>query len=220
MSILAKAKVKMYSHWYALKDHYREDLVLHFMDTDSLCFSLARDWYAEVRTSPVRDLLDVKKYDRNEGFEDLDNPHEERLGFLKDESAPDRLVHVVALKAKMHMEQTTSGGFRGGFDETRCSQKLKGVPKLVKRQLCPVQWQVDEPGPTLSFHSIETRALTNAQASHTEEAFRPQQRVNRKRTLSTFYDKAMQLDSNRCLPFGYKGAEEEAYEAAKCARLN
>ena len=218
VAILAKAKVKMYSHWYTLKHHYKGDLILHFMDTDSLCFSLLRDWYAEVRLDPVRSILDVKKYDKNEGFEDLDNPLEEQLGCLKDESAPNRLVHVVALKSKMHMEQTTDAGFRGTFDHSRCTQKLKGVPKLVTKQLTPAQWQVDEPGPTLDFQSIETRALTNAQKEHIEEAYRPQQRLNQKRTLSTFYDKAMQLDANRCLPFGYKGAEEEAYEAAKRPR--
>ena len=220
VAILAKAKVKMYSHWYTLKDHYKDELVLHFMDTDSLCFSLMRDWYTEMRNPPIRSILDFKKYDKNEGFEDLDNPLEEQLGYLKDECAPNRLVHVVALKSKMHMEQMTEGGFRGSFNYSRCTQKLKGVPKLVKNQLTPAHWQVHDHGPSLDFTSIETRALTTAQREHVDEAYRPQQRRNNKRTLSTFYDKAMQLDANRCLPFGYKGREEEAYEAAKRAREN
>ena len=130
VAILSKSKVKMYSHWYKMKELYKDDLILHFMDTDSLCFSLLRDYYAELKKdkkdSPIREIFDLKGHTDPE-LVALPNPNKEALGFLKDESAPNRLVHVLCLRSKMYMTQTTQGGIRGPVNWRSLQQKLKGV---------------------------------------------------------------------------------------------
>ena len=66
MTILDISKIPKYEFWYAyLKPKYKENLQLHYMDTDSYIFSVkTKNWYKDI-SNDVEKLFDTSSIQSN-----------------------------------------------------------------------------------------------------------------------------------------------------------
>ena len=213
VAVLDISKEWMYRCFYEhVHKAYGPRVQLVFTDTDSLCLAIDGDWYADVRDPGptgelLRGVMDFSGY-APEQLLPSGNPHKGRLGYLKDECAPHRLLEAFALRAKMHAE------LLGKADgSTEWHQKCKGVPKsYVKRLLHRDHWvdilkHVDDRAyeHRLAFNQIRAAGRHEA-AAH----FNVLELNKKKRTLSFYDDKRAILgDGLTTLPYGHKRLRTE-----------
>ena len=207
VAILDVSKEWMYRCFYEhVHKAYGEGVQLVFTDTDSLCLAIDGDWYADVRAPGakgdlLRDVMDFSGY-APEALAD-GNPHKGRLGYLKDECAPHRLLEAFALRAKMHAE------LLGRADgSTEWHQKCKGVPKsYVKRAMTRDHWLdvLKDVGDRAYEHRLAFNQIRSAARHETSAHFNVFEANKKKRTLSFYDDKRAILDDGlTTLPYGHK----------------
>lgn len=208
VAVLDLSKEHMYGLWYDhIKKHYGARARLLFTDTDSLCFQVRDgDWYNDCLREPLlASVMDFSGYPSS-----YPNPNKAKLGYLKDECAPGRLIYSWSFRAKMHAELMTRGSFNSDTLD-RLEQKVKGLRKdVAKSNLKKRDWDaiVQKPEGWLNkrvkFTEMRTSRVSGSFFGESE-ALRKHIASARKRTLSFYDDKRALLgpDYVSTLPYGH-----------------
>ena len=126
-TVLELSKHKMYSfHYDYMKEKYKENIVLGYMDTDSFIYEIqTHDFYDDIR-SDIPIYFDTSSYPKENIF-NLPLLNKKVLGMMKDECNGKIIKEFIGLRSKMY-------SFRTDQDENDV-KKIKGVKKCVTSRL-------------------------------------------------------------------------------------
>lgn len=99
-AVLDLSKVIMYDfHYNFIRKKYKDNAVLLFTDTDSLCYLIrTRDIYQDI--SENRHLFDLSNYHQDHPL--CDTTNKKKPGFFKDETGGCAIKEFVGLRSKMY----------------------------------------------------------------------------------------------------------------------
>ena len=122
--ILDLSKIVMYKfHYNYIKPKYRDNLMLCYMDTDSLVYSIkTKDFYTNI-VNDVEERFDVSGY--------IDRPlpiqkNKKVISLMKDKLGGKIMVEFMALRAKLYSYRI--------YNEKEESKKCKGIKKCVVKK--------------------------------------------------------------------------------------
>ena len=124
MTILDISKIPKYEFWYAyLKPKYKENLQLHYMDTDSYIFSVkTKNWYKDI-SNDVEKLFDTSSIQSNIPLKTGIN--KKVLWMWKDELSRFPMKEFIGLRPKCYAYLV---------DNENIGKRAKGVKKCVKKR--------------------------------------------------------------------------------------
>ena len=122
MCILELSKTCMYDfHYNVMKNHYKDNLKLCYMDTDSFIYNvMTQDLYADMKEH--QNYLDTSSYHPDHPLYSSQNKG--IIGKFKDECSSEIIEEFVGLRAKCYAIKMSN----------QCVKKLKGIKKRVIQQ--------------------------------------------------------------------------------------
>ena len=138
-AILDPSKIVMYEfHHDYMVPKYGENLMLCYMDTDSLIYQIkTEDFYADI-VDDVEERFDTSGYSGNRPLPIGLN--KKVIGLMKDELGGDIMTESVALRPKLYSCRKLDGA---------CDKKCKGINKCIVKK-------------TLSFEDYKNCLLVNS----------------------------------------------------------